>query len=90
MANKLKATAVSAMKLPRDVCMGEALISMEGRHSLVIENYRSILLYTENEVKIQARTCRISIRGKGLSIVYYDKEEKKNTGRITSVELDGI
>ena len=46
MANKLKATAVSAMKLPRDVCMGEALISMEGRHSLVIENYRSILLYT--------------------------------------------
>lgn len=90
MANKLKATAVSAMKLPRDVCMGEALISMEGRHSLVIENYRSILLYTENEVKIQARTCRISIRGKGLSIVYYDKEEMKITGRITSVELDGI
>lgn len=90
MANKLKATAVSAMKLPRDVCLGEALISMEGRHSLVIENYRNILLYTENEVRIQAKNCRICIRGKRLSIVYYDKEEMKITGRIDSVELDGV
>ena len=78
------------MKLPRDVCMGEALVSMEGRHSLVIENYRNILLYTENEVKIQARTCKISVRGKGLSIQYYDKEEMKITGRIASVEMDAI
>ncbi|MEY8337325.1 YabP/YqfC family sporulation protein [Lachnospiraceae bacterium 62-35] len=89
MANKLKTTAVSAMRLPRDVCMGEALISMEGRHSLVIENYRNILLYTENEIKIQARTLKLSIRGKGLSIVYYDKEEMKITGCISAVELDG-
>ena len=90
MANRLKTTAVSAMKLPRDVCLGEALISIEGRHSLVIENYRNILMYTENEVKIQAKTCRILVRGKGLSIVYYDKDEMKISGRITSVELDGI
>ena len=90
MANKIKATAVSAMKLPRDVCMGDALISMEGRHSLVIENYRSILFYTESEIRILAKNCRILVRGNGLSIAHYDKEAMKVTGRIASVQLDGM
>ncbi|MGN0372267.1 MAG: YabP/YqfC family sporulation protein [Enterocloster sp.] len=82
-----KRTAVSALGLPRDVLLGDVLVSFVGRYEVNIENYRSILLFTDTLVKLQAKNCRLLIHGTGLVIEYYTAEELKITGQITSLEF---
>ncbi len=53
-----------------------------------VENYRSILLYTDTLVKLQARNYKVLIRGSRLRIDYYTPEEMKITGQIGSLEFE--
>lgn len=83
-----KEAIVSALKLPKDVMLGEVLLSLIGRQAVMIENYRSIVLYTDTLVKLQAKNCRLSIHGARLTIEYYTVDEMKITGFIQSVEFE--
>ncbi len=83
-----KEQIISAMKLPMDVFLGELIVSMIGRRAVYIENYRSILLYTDSRLKIQGKDCKLSLQGKRLSIEYYTGDNMKVTGLIESVELE--
>lgn len=84
-----KMAMTSALGLPKDVVLGEVLLSFIGRHAVLIENYRNIILYTDTLVKLQAKTCRLEIRGNRLTIEYYTNEEMKITGQIQAVEFQG-
>lgn len=88
MLGESKAAAVTALGLPRDVLLGDVLVSFVGRREVWIENYRSILLYTETLVKVQARTCKVVIHGARLKIEYYTSEEMKITGQIQALEFE--
>ena len=74
-----KKTAVSALGLPRDVILGDVLISFVGRSQVNVENYRSILIY---------RNCKVVIHGARLKIDYYTAEEMKITGQVGSLEFE--
>ena len=52
-----KKTAVSALGLPRDVILGDVLISFVGRSQVNVENYRSILIYTDTLIKLPCAPC---------------------------------
>jgi len=77
------------LRLPRDVILGDALISFVGRNGVTVENYRGILLYERELVKLSARNCRIVIRGKNLRIDYYTNEQMHISGQIRCMEFEG-
>ena len=68
--------AASLLHLPQDVIPGEPVITVTGRRNVYIENYNRIVSFMDNEVKIQARTCRIIVEGKRLEIQYYTGDDK--------------
>ena len=82
-----KERMMAAMNLPRDVFLGDILVSLIGRRTVLIENYRSILMYTDTTLKIQGKNCRLQICGKHLRIEYYTADEMKVNGVIESIEL---
>lgn len=88
MLEESKEKAAFALKLPKDVVLGEVLVTFLGRHSVVIENYRSIILYTDCSIKIQAKNCRVIVSGSRLMIEYYTNEEMKINGFIKSLEFE--
>lgn len=88
MQEHAREAVVSALKLPKDVMMGEVLLSFIGRQAVLIENYRSIVLYTDTLVKLQARNCRVLIHGARLTIEYYTSDEMRIAGFIQSVEFE--
>ena len=53
MLNRQKKAVVSALNLPEDVFFGEMLLFFTGSHSAVVENYRSIVLFTDTVLKLQ-------------------------------------
>lgn len=71
--------------VPKDAAKGETLLTFLGSGAVLIENYRSILLYSETCVRIQGRRSQLEITGKNLCIRYYDKDEMKITGRMETV-----
>lgn len=87
MFGRQKKTVVSALRLPEDVFLGEMLLYLTGSRSAVVENYRSILFFSDTVLKIQGKHSRLIICGKGLTIAYYDREQLKVCGQIQSTEF---
>ena len=83
-----KERVISAMKLPMDVFLGELVVSLIGRRAVYVENYRSILFYTDTRLKLQGKDCKLTLTGKRLFVEYYTGDNMKVTGLIESVELE--
>lgn len=72
--------------LPKDVVYGAPIVNIIGRMELSVENYRGIIEYNNNLIRIQTKKGQIRIRGKHLVINCYTYDEMKITGRIDAVE----
>lgn len=81
----LKDSVVRAFDLPADLAYGSVLLSVTGQNELFIENYRGILEYKEDHIRIQAKDCRILIIGKRLQVVYYTNDEMKIEGFVEQI-----
>lgn len=86
--NRLKDQLVTALEVPADLAYGEPVVTVTGKHRAVVENYRSILRYTREEIVLLTLHGRLSIQGKGLTIPCYNEEEMEVTGHIFCVFLD--
>lgn len=73
------------LKLPKDTALGSVLITAVGSHELYVENFRGILEYGDQCLKLQTREGKLCIRGKRLRIAYYNYEEIKLTGCIEQI-----
>ena len=82
---KMITQAASFLHIPQDVIPGEPVVTMSGRRKVYIENYNRIISFMDNEVKLQAKTCRIIVQGKRLEIEYYNGDDILITGLIHSV-----
>ena len=71
-----------------DALGGETLLTLIGTRAVHIENYRSILVYTDTEIIIQCRHYILSVSGKKLKICYYDKDEMKISGRLEVIRFE--
>lgn len=71
-----------------DVMRGETILTLIGTRAVHIENYRSILVYTDSEIRIQCRHYILSVSGKKLKICYYDKDEMKISGRLEVIRFE--
>lgn len=80
--------AAEFLHIPQDVIPGEPVITVVGRRNVYIENYNRIISFLDNEVKLQAKTCRVIVRGKRLEICYYTGEDILITGLIHSVATE--
>lgn len=76
-----------AMEIPEDFVRGNPLVSIEGQKRVVIENFKGISSYTEEEVRLITKGKKICISGKRLKIEDYTKEEITITGLIEKIEF---
>ena len=77
LSSEIRESVVRAFDLPPDLVYGSVLVSVTGQNELLIENYRGILEYKDEHIRIQAKDCRILVVGKQLEIEYYTNEEMK-------------
>ena len=82
-ANKL----IESLDLPQDIFLGLPVLSMMGNRELYLSNHRGILSYGQEEMTLLAKDIQIQVRGKGLNIVSYTKEDLTIQGYISSVDF---
>ncbi len=81
------AEAVSKkLQLSEDVIAMAPIVTGYGTHRFCVENYRKIIEYTQELIRIQTKTVRIHIIGKNLVIAYFREDGMCVAGDISSVE----
>ena len=75
-----------AANLPKDVVLGVPILTLTGHYEVNIENYRGILEYTEQLIRINVRSGQIRITGKSLEINYNTTTDMKITGKVEKIE----
>ncbi len=81
----MRESLVHTLKLPKDMMLGAAILTLTGNQELWVENYRGIMEYTEQSILLQTKNGRICIQGCGLRIAYYTNEDMKIIGTIQCV-----
>ncbi len=88
MRENVKSNIVESLELPRDILYGAAIVTAMGRGQVLIENYKGIIEYTKEKIRLQAKGCQITVQGKQLVVEYYTHEEMKVTGLIQGILYD--
>ena len=83
--HKMTGRVTDQLKLPKDLMLGAAIVTVTGRREVLISNYKGILEYEDSFIRVQTKNCRILISGSHLAIDYYTNEEMKITGFIESI-----
>lgn len=86
--SRVKSNIVESLELPKDIVYGAVIITAMGRNQVLIENYKGIIEYTREKVRIQTKNCQVTVEGKRLMIEYYTNEEMKITGFIQGILYD--
>ncbi len=62
----LRKNMAEALELPKEIMLNLPLISLVGREEVTIENYRGILEYSEEMVRIGTAAGVLCLKGNGL------------------------
>ena len=85
-----KEDLVTSLEIPRDLAMKETIVTVTGRHQVVVCNYRSILRYEKEEIILLTFRGKLQIRGKRLQIPLYTPEEMYIQGVILEIILETL
>lgn len=77
-----------SLQLPEDFSKGNILVSMQGQEHVVIENFKGISSYTEEEIRLITKRKKICVTGKRLKIDSYSKDEIEISGFINKIEYE--
>lgn len=73
------------LHLPEDVVKKYSIINILGNHTMVIENFKAIMEYRSDYIKIKAKDKIISVYGTKIIIEYYNTEEIKISGNMNQI-----
>lgn len=78
-------SVIDSMNLPKDLILGAMNIRVIGKWEAYIENYKSIIEYTDSVIKLQGKNTRLKIIGKNMKINCYTKEDMHISGIINEI-----
>jgi len=75
------------LALPQEILAGAPILNIQGRNSLLLENYKKVLEYSDTVIRIQTKLYYVNILGNDLKIRYYTKDEMRVDGVFRSIEF---
>lgn len=81
----LRKNMTEALELPKEIMLNLPLISLVGREEVTIENYKGILEYSEEMLRIGTAAGVLRLTGKGLCLKQLSAECLIVTGKIENL-----
>ena len=81
----LRKNVTEALELPKEILLDLPLVSLVGREEVTIENYRGILEYNEETLRIGTAAGILCLQGKGLCLKQLSAECMVVSGRVDSL-----
>lgn len=81
----LRRNVVNALELPKEVILNLPLISLIGKEELIIENYKGIIEYGDEVMRVNTGIGVLKIEGKELLLKQLTSECIVVTGKIKGI-----
>ena len=78
------------LEMPKELSSGTPKITITGFGELIVENYKGILEYEENLVRINTYIGTIIINGFDLNLNQLTEDDIAVKGKIDSIELENM
>lgn len=79
-------TVTEKLNLTPDILEGATVVTMYGKCMALIENYKSIIDYSPEQIKIQGKHMKLLIQGDCLKIERFTQDDCKIKGNISLVQ----
>ena len=84
----LRENILTAMQVPGDLACKDPIITLTGPSRAVVENYKSILFYSSEQLIILTCKGKVTLQGKNLEIASYSPMEMEIKGFISCVLME--
>ena len=82
--NNIKKSLIENVELPNEIVLNLPLITIVGKNKLVVENFKNIVLYSTDIIKINTSSGTLKINGKKLYLKTLNKNKIFIKGIINS------
>jgi sporulation protein YqfC len=89
MLEKLQKSAVNILELPPDALGDGPKISINGRQHIVVENFESVIIFSEQEICLQTLVGELYFTGKGFVLKTILPTEIRIEGELSSLTFRG-
>lgn len=86
---KTRENIASHLDLPRDILLNIPKINILGDNEITIENHKGIILFEEDQIKVNSNVGLISIFGKNFEILFIGGNTLTISGKFVSVVYEG-
>lgn len=86
---RTKQNIAEKLDLPRDIILNMPKITVTGGNEIVIENHKGVVLFGENQVKINSGVGLISIHGERFEILFMGGSTITIGGKFKSIVYEG-
>lgn len=86
---RTKQSIVDKLDLPRDIILNMPKITVTGDNEIIIENHKGVVLFGENQVKINSGVGLISIYGSRFEILFMGGSTITIGGKFKSIAYEG-
>lgn len=73
--SRIKDVLVDKLDMPYELFNDEAKLTLYGKKRVIVERHKGIAVYREDEIKINSNQGLICIKGSGLTIRNYGKDD---------------
>jgi len=84
----LKEKMTGILSLPREIALDKTMITLMGRGEVNIENYKSILEFSDTKIRLRTKEGDLEVLGERLKMSQATAEDIVITGRIKAINLD--
>jgi len=82
---RVKEKMTSLLALPKEITLNLPLITATGREELNIENYKSLVEFTDTKIRIHTTAGMLTIEGQRLLLKQVTSEHVLITGKIQDI-----
>ena len=83
----LRKNVTEALDLPKEIMLNLPLVSLIGKEEVTVENYKGILEYSEEMVRLGTAAGILQLRGRGLCLKQLSAECMVVTGKVEGLDF---
>ena len=83
----IKKEISSVLEIPEEVVFDMPFISLKGREEAVVENYKGIIEYSSEKIRLNTTSGVLKLTGESLAIKCLDADNIIISGKIDSAEF---
>ncbi len=87
MGKNIKNIFSKILEIPKEIVIDLPLITMTGNEELTIENYKGVIEYNEERIRINTAKGVMKIDGRGMFLKQITDDDIEITGTIIKIEF---